>query len=176
MPKQVPFTAHVRVVPSRANGKRFEYIRDLQKIATQVFSELEKDMDLALAAPGGGQHQSFNGGGSGWGGMTNGTGIKPQIGQSPAQLMITGFLSSDDKNNPVHQNKPVIHTGTFEEGVGGNQGWSSNPTTVADAYVSSVKTKLETALTAVLGSSADWNVFSIDVAGIKYGNRGYHFP
>lgn len=174
MPKFVPFTAHVRVVPNRGFGKRFENIRDLQKIATQVYSELEADTDLALANPGGGQHQSFKGLG-GWSGTTNATAVKPQIGESPAQLMITGFLSSTNNNNPVHPDKPVIHTGTYQEGVGGDHGWVANPTTTADGYATTLKTKIETAVNAILGAT-DWNIFRLDVAGVVYGDGGYHFP
>lgn len=175
MPKFIPFTAHVRVVPSRGNGKRFEYIRDLQKIATLVYTELDADADLSIASPGGGQHQSYRGL-SGWSGATNATAVKPQIGQNPAQLMITGFLSSTDNNEPVHPNKPVLHTGSYQEGVGGDHGWSANPTSTADGYATSLKTKVDAAVNAVLGGSADWNIFRLDVAGIIYGDGGYHFP
>lgn len=174
MAKFIPFTVHVRVVPDRGFGKRFENIRDLQKIATQVYSELDSDADLEIASPGGGQHQSFKGLG-GWSGATNAMAAKPQIGESPAQLMIAGFLSSTDNNNPVHPDKPVIHTGDYQEGVGGGHGWTANPTTAADGYATTIKGKVETAVTAILGS-ADWNVFRIDVAGIVYGDGGYHFP
>lgn len=174
MSKFMPFTAHIRVVPSRGTGKRFESIRDLQKIATQVYDELENTNDLAIASPGGGQHQSFRGN-SGLSGATNGTAVKPQIGENPAQLMITGFLTSTDKNYPVHDRKPVIHAGSYQTGIGGGYGWVTNPTTTADDYVKTIKTKLETAVDEVLGSD-DWNIFRIDVAGIVYGDGGYHFP
>lgn len=174
MPKQVPFTAHIRVVPNRANGKRFEYIRDLQKIATQVYSELEEDTELALATPGGGQYQSYHGSG-GWGGATNGMAVKPQIGQNPAQLMVTGYIEADTANIPPVPNKMLIHTGTVDTGYGGSAPWSTNPTTATDDLAKSIKTKLETAVTAVLGSS-DWNVYKIDVSGVMYGHGGYHFP
>lgn len=174
MPKQVPFTAHVRVVPNRANGKRFEYVRDLQKIATQVYSELEADAELALAAPGGGQHQSYHGSG-GWSGATNAMAVKPQIGQFPAQLMITGYIETDTPNTPPVPNKTIIHTGTADTGYGGSAPWSVNPVTATDTLAKSLKTKLDVAVNAVLGSS-DWDVYKIDVAGVMYGHGGYHFP
>lgn len=170
----VPFTAHVRVVPAR--GKRFEYIRDLQKIATRVYDELVDDSTISIATPGGGQHQSFSGHRhGGLSGMTDGLAVKPQIGQTPAQIQITGFLDSSDDNAPVHPDKQLLHTGNSESGVGGGHGWLTNPNAEVDTYVSSVKTSLETALTTVLGST-DWNVFRIDIAGVVYGDRGYHFP
>lgn len=170
----IPFTAHVRVVPAR--GKRFEYIRDLQKIAARVYEELVVDTDLSLAAPGGGQHMSYSGvQRSGMGGMVDGMAIKPQIGQTPAQLQITGFLTTTDKVVPVHPDAQRISGNELYEGQLGNHGWLANPTTTVDAYATTLKSKFETALTTVLGAT-DWNVFRIDVAGVVYGDRGHTFP
>lgn len=177
MSKHVPFTAYIRVVPSRGTGKRLEYWRDLQKIAKFVYDNLEDDSDLTLAKPGGGQHISFSGVGSGgWGGLANGTAIKPQIGESPAQLMITGFYSLSSSTSPVHPDKPVLHTGSYETGVGGAHGWSANPTSSLDTDAKNLKSKIESAVTSVSVTVPDWYVYRLDIAGVIYGDRGFHFP
>ncbi len=174
MSKQVPFTAHIRVVPRR--GKRFEYIRDLQKISARVYDELSEDTDLSLATPGGGQHQSLSGvGGGGWSGYSAGTAIKPQIGQSPAQLQITGFIVSSSNNAQLHPNMAVISGGEHQSGPAGAHGWSANPTTELNSLAAELKGKLEDAVDAVLGDS-DWSVFRIDIGGVTFGDRGYTFP
>jgi len=173
---QVPFTAHIRVVPSRGTGKRFEYIRSMQKIAIEVYSQLENDSDLNLAWPGGGQFNSLKSASSG---IKSGTAIKPQIGENPAQLMITGFLTSSGTNAPTHPDKAIIHSGTYQEGYGGSHGWSANPASATDTYASTLKTKINAAVTSasnVLTFSADWNIFKLEVAGVVYGDKGYTFP
>lgn len=174
MTKYVPFVAHIRVVPIR--GKRFEYVRDLQKIGVRVYDELITDSDLTLATPGGGQHASYGGtNGAGWGGYAGGLAVKPQMGQIPAQLEITGFIASSAANDPVHPDTQLFHTGSAQEGQTGNHGWDANPTSALSTLATSIKTKIETAVTAVLGST-DWNVFRLDVAGVVFGDKGYHFP
>lgn len=172
MTKQVPFTAHIRISPSRTDRKRFEYIRDLQKIATEVYAELKTDVDLSLAFPGGGQHQSITGIG-GYSGQTNGTAVKPQIGDSPAQLMITGFLLVNSNNIPAHPDKQLIHSGNALSGYNGSHLWDSIPASSTDSYASLIKTKIESAISSTVYTGS---VYRLEVAGTLYGNRGIHFP
>ncbi len=174
MPKFIPFTAHVRIVPDRGSGRKFDYVRDMQKIATRVYEQLVDDTDLAIATPGGGQQQSLSGDG-GQSGLSYGTAVKPQIGNYPAQLMITGYLLDNGSTAQAHPDKPVIHTGEYLEGAGGSHGWKSNPATVVDGYAIVLKSKIESAVAAVLGAT-DWSVHRLEVSGVIYGDRGHHFP
>jgi hypothetical protein len=171
---QIPFTIHIRVVPAR--GKRFTYIRDLQKIAVDVFDELLNVSALNLAAPGGGQHKSYGGtGGGGLSGYADGFAIKPQIGEVPAQLQITGFYNDSAVPQQAHPNKQVLHTGTAQTGPAGGHTWLANPQSVTDTNAAAIKGLFETAMTTVLGAT-DWNVFRLEVSGTVYGDRGLHFP
>lgn len=174
MTKFVPFTVHVRVVPVR--GKRLEYVRDLQKLSTKVYEELLLDSDLKIATPGGGQ--SVSSGGTDGGGLSNyaaGTAIKPQIGQNPAQLQITGFITSTSANGQLHPDETTIHCGASVSGAGGAHGWQAGPNAEVDTLAKSLKTKFNNAITSAIGTG-DWNVFRIDLAGVVYGDRGYSFP
>lgn len=166
---QIPFTIHIRVVPAR--GKRFVYVRDLQKIAVNIFDELADDTALNLAAPGGGQHRMYGG----FTGYADGFAIKPQIGQAPAQLQITGFYDDAAVPAQAHPDTQVLHTGTAGTGPMGGHLWSVNPRTATDNNAAAIKTLFETAATAVLGTS-DWNVFRLEVSGTVYGDRSVHFP
>lgn len=175
MSRWVPFTAHIRVVPAR--GTRTTYIRDLQKIASNVYDEIVTDTDLSIASPGGGQQRSYSGYQSGGlGTMVDGMAIKPQMGQTPAQLHIAGFITSTAKNAIPVTEATVFHAGETVTGYRGNHHWDSLPTTATNTLVTEIKDKLDTAMTSVLGASADWKVFRIEVAGVMYGDRGMHFP
>ncbi len=171
---QIPFTIHIRVVPSR--GKRFVYIRDLQKIGVDIYDELASVTQLNLAQPGGGQHKSYGGtAGGGLSGYAEGFAVKPQIGQAPAQLQITGFYDDSAVPAQAHPDKQVLHTGTAETGPAGGHTWLANPRTATDANASAIKGLFETAAIAVLGAT-DWNIFRLEVSGTVYGDRGLHFP
>lgn len=171
---QIPFTIHIRVVPAR--GKRFEYVRDLQKIGVDIFDEVSTETSLNLAAPGGGQHRMYGGtSGGGLSGYADGFAVKPQIGQTPAQLQITGFFDDSLVPAQAHPNKQVLHTGTAQTGPAGGHTWLANPRTATDTNAAAIKGLFETAATAVLGAS-DWNVFRLEVSGTVYGDRGLHFP
>lgn len=174
MSRWVPFTAHMRVVPER--GSRTTHVRSLQKIASDVYDELVVDTDLSLATPGGGQHKSYGPQLGGMGGMVAGTAVKPQMGQTPAQLQLTGFITTSTDNDPPVPDATVIHAGETMTGYKGNHHWDSLPESGTNTLVTAIRTKLETALTAALGGSADWKVFRIEVAGVVYGDRGQHFP
>ncbi len=106
----IPFTAHIKVLPF--NGKRFETIRDLQKISEMVYNGIVNTASVNVATPGGGQHRNYTGTeAGGLSGYVNGCAVKPQFGQTPAQLMITGFYEVSSKNLPTYSDKEVLHTG-----------------------------------------------------------------
>lgn len=180
MPRWVPFTADIRIVPDRGSGliktKRFETWRDMQKIGALIFEGLEVSTILNIAEPGGGQHGSGGGQGrSGLSGMTRGTGVKPQMGEVPAQASISGFYDANDLNVQPHPEKQLIHAGEVVTGPG-SAPWLNNPATATDSGVSGLKNELETRIAANLPSGVTFEIWRIDYSGVVYGDKGYHFP
>lgn len=177
MAKQVPFTVHIRVVPDRGTGKRFEYLRDLQKLAVLAYEALTNVSGVQVATPGGGATQSlgdYNSRG-GLGGFANATACKPQIGAAPAQLMITGFYESSTPNTPTHADIQRISGGEVYTGPVAHSN-TEGPAAGVNTEVSALKSGIEQALVATLPEGATYEVFRIDYAGVVYGDKGYHFP
>lgn len=175
MAKQVPFTLHVRVVPARP-GKRFEYIRDLQKISQLVYDSVSAINGVQVAIPGGGQAQSF--GATSLGGFSNyvnGCAVKPQFGENPAQLMLAGFYESNGSNAQPYSDKTVISGGSEQEGPGAHA-YDDTPTSTIDNEVKTLKEAFETAITAALPDGVEYSIFRIEYSGIVYGQKGFHFP
>ena len=180
MTKWVPFTAHIRIEPRYGStvfkNKRFEYWRDMQKLAVFAYEELIKETSLNIANPGGGQQTSRSGfENGGVGGMTPGTAVKPQIGQSPAQLMITGFQISTAQNIQPYPEYMVFSGGEILEGPGAHS-WDSIPVKTINDEVAELKATLISALTTGFPPGTVFSVFRIDYSGIVYGDRGYTFP
>jgi hypothetical protein len=172
---------HVRIVPSQGSGqlksKRFENWRDMQKIANLMYESLESISSISVAEPGGGQHQSFGGTGrSGMSGLTRGMAVKPQIGETPAQTQITGFWDSTAKNDQPHPEHQRISGGEIFTGPATAIPWSQNPTTAVDGMVQDLKNAVEAAFGTDLPSGITFSIFRIDISGVIYGDRGYHFP
>src|SRR5688572_318816 len=119
----VPFTVHIKIFPDRP-GKRFEYVRELQRIATLMYDALDGLTELNLAQPGGGQQQSINR----FSGLTNGMAVKPQFGNTPPQVQITGFFEVSSANAQPHHDKQLLHTGSSQSGPAGGHTWQANPT------------------------------------------------
>ena len=169
--KWVPFTVHIKISPVYS-GKKFEKWRDMQKIANSVYEALESIVPdtINIALPGGGQHSSSNG----MSGLTNGMAVKPQFGETPAQLQITGFYKSTNKNTQPHPELNRIHAG--DNVTGQNQhSWESNPVSIQNSEVIALKSALETAIDNAL-PDLNYKIFRIDYSGVIYGDRGYHFP
>jgi hypothetical protein len=177
MSKQVPFTVHIRVVPDRANGKRFEYIRDLQKLAVLAYEVITNISGVQAATPGGSVTQSmgdYNRRG-GLGGFANAAACKPQIGAAPAQLMLTGFYEVSGNNTPTHAEIKRFSGGEIYEGSVAHSN-TAGPTSTINTEVRALKTAIEAALASGLPDGAVYEVFRLDYAGVIYGDKGYHFP
>jgi hypothetical protein len=148
----------------------------MQKIATLIYQGIENEATITPAIPGGGQHLSNAGfSGGGMGGMVQGMAVKPQIGEAPAQAMLTGFYDSSEPNAQPHPEKMLISGNEVWEGPGAS-GWNANPETNVDTEVAALKTALEAAITAVLPGGVEFQIFRIDYSGVVYGDKGYHFP
>jgi len=180
MPRLVPFTLHIKIVPDHGSGilksKRLEYVRDMQKIASLMYKSVSNIAGIQLAQPGGGQHASYYGGDHNNSGMVSGMAVKPQFGETPAQVMITGF--ANDSGSANVQNYVEIQR------ISGNEVYTGyapsraeyNPTSNLDDLVSDLKDLVTNALAADLPSGIVYDIFRIEMSGVIYGDRGYHFP
>lgn len=172
--KWVPFTIHFKIIPANPD-KRFEHWRDMQKLANAIYDACLTISDTTInwASPGGGQHSSRGGtDNAGFGGLTYGAAVKPQIGQSPAQAMLSGFYNVNANNAQPHPVSEKIAGGEVREG-NINTPWSSNPTSSINTEVSNLLTTINNALNT---ESVAASVFRLDYSGVVYGDRGYHFP
>lgn len=178
MSLKVPFVAHFRIIPNR--GKRFETVRSLQRAARLIYgghdgaSGLLGVSAIAVALPGGGQVSGFNG--HDMTDYTAGCAVKPQFGQTPAQLMIAGFyLVTDAKNDQPWADQTVTHAGEYFTGAGGANAARTVPTATTIAQMKALKTSLDQVINAELPGEGI-TVFRVDYSGIVWGDRGFHFP
>lgn len=175
--KWVPFTVHVKITPANPD-KRFEHIRDMQKIASMAYEGLEALVPsvLSIATPGGGQHTSIGGmQDGGLGGMTPGLAVKPQFGETPAQMSITGFYNTANANVQPQPAATRISGGEIFES-GASQAWNSGPNAIIDTQAAALKSALDAAIGAALPSAVDYKIFRLDYCNVIYGDRGHHFP
>jgi hypothetical protein len=153
--KFVPFTAFAKVVPSHKQGKRGVYVRDLQKIASFIETDLAATELFTLANP---------------------VAFTPQIGQNPARVTIYGFIDIDRRispNAPPTSFPHVIHSGTdpgegtavYAGPTGGSTSWGQDVKTRIDEEVFWLKSNLEAA--------SEWlnDIFYIEYNGVKYGSE-----
>lgn len=173
----VPFTAHIRIVPDHGSGvlnsKKFENWRSMQRIAVDMYNALISNSSFNLAIPGGGQQTSrsqFNLGGNSW--AAGGFAVKPQIGQAPAQVMITGFYDVDSSNAQIYQEQQIISGNEIYTGAA-KASATHNPTT--DAGVKALRNAIDAEFEAAL-NNVIYSIFRIEYSGVIYGDRGYHFP
>lgn len=175
--KWVPFTVHVKIIPENP-GKRFELVRDMQKIASMAYEGLQPLVPsiLSLAAPGGGQHTSIGGmQNGGLGGMTPGFAVKPQFGETPAQLMITGFYNTSNANVQPQPTATRISGNEIYESSA-SQAWIGGPNSIIDTQAEDLINSLETSLDSSLPNSVGYSIFRLDYSNVIYGDRGRHFP
>lgn len=173
--KWTPFTAHISVTPIQ--GKRFVYVRSLQKLAVEFYDALSLESDLNISAPGGGQYDSTTGfSNSAMSQMAYGSAIKPQFGDYPAQLMITGFYNSSSENVATNEEINILSANQS------NFGSLSAPyINIPKTYINNEVKALKTILDSVIASPnlplfANAKVHRLDYSGIIFGSRGFHFP
>jgi hypothetical protein len=172
----IPFTAQIKVVPE-AHGKRFEYIRSMQKWAYLLAEDLNANPILNLADGGGGQHYNIgNGGNIGNSALVKGLAVKPQIGDTPAQFVAVGFYDNESiTNQESHPSVMRISGGEVYEGNVSAPA-DNNPNSWVDAGVRDLKSIIDAAIAASLPTSYQAKLFRLEYAGVVYGDRGYHFP
>ena len=173
--KWTPFTAHIKVTP--AEGKRFVYIRSLQKYAAEAYQSLLNNSDINIATPGGGAHSSVTGyEQSAISQLVYGTAVKPQFGNFPAQLMITGFYKNTNPNASAYEEISIFSANENNNGpLSAPQ--VNMPSTAVNSEVKALKAIIDAAIAfPKLPHSANAKTYRIDYNGIIFGDRGYHFP
>lgn len=156
--KHVPFRVYAKITPSHVTGKRMVYMRDGQKIASFIETDL-KASGFNIAEP---------------------VAFTNQIGQNPARVTIIGFWPIDRTVSPntspttaVH----LIHSGTdpgektavMSASVGGSTSWGQDVLDRVDDEALVLKKALET-------SSDLLDVYFMDYNGVKYGNGHRSWP
>ncbi len=196
--KFVPFTVHVRVVPVRP-GKRFEYLKDLAKLAVLVQDQFDilagaegtggpgntdatwgtegTPAGLNVATPGGGQNVELGDATrrGGLGSFAQGTAATVQMGATAAQLMITGFYDSNSPNIQPYADIQRISGGTIYTGSAANTN-NAIPVPTITAEVKALHTLLKTIITKALPPGTEFQLFRLDYSGIIFGDRGFTFP
>jgi len=198
MANQVPFTAHIKVVPHRGQATdttgpgykeqgavrrsaRADFVRDLQRLATLVYSELEANEPdrITLPKPGGGQFRMFGS----YSTLQYGAAAKPQIGNQPSLLMIEGFFTAPEASHAAlvqpFARMPVIHGGSYFAGQNGQWAWdpSGLPNTDVEAEVIELKQLIEAAISAVSDESGHaLGLFRLQYKSATWGDGGHHFP
>ncbi len=172
----VPFTAFIKIVPSLANGKRFEIIRSAQKLSIALFEEISNNDGgkFQLSSPSGGQQNSQTNGAA-LSSFANGTAYKPQFGQSPAQLTLSGFYKSEAKN--VYTQSDVMRFSGNEQYTG--QGSHLNevmPTNTVASEVLDILTILRNSCDDAFPAAVPYSVFRLEYNGLVFGDRGLTFP
>ena len=174
MSYKIPFTAYLKVTPDRANGKRFEYVRGLQKAGYDVYAALDTDAvkssGIYIANPGGGQFSNSNR----FSNIGPGAAVTPQFGEKPSILTITGFYAISTDTIPYAE-RQVVNCNEWKTGINGGSDWAVNPVSSISSEVSALKTAILDAIT-LYGLSYTVEMFRLEYKGIKFGDRGYHFP
>jgi hypothetical protein len=151
------FTVFSRVDP--IEGKRFEIIRDIEKIANRV----EDDLRNMILGSFGAQIE-----------IPGPVMFTPQFGQKPTRLTITGFMLSDKPVRSPLTDKQVDFQNQIITGpstTGGNIRDGVNPTADQDDDVKILKSALETASPDLAG-----RIYRIELNGVAYGLDARSFP
>jgi hypothetical protein len=151
------FTVFARVEPHLGFGRRFDMVRDLEKIANRVEEALKDSsgsfgVDICVPGP---------------------VMFTHQFGQKPARLTITGFMQSDKPVRSPVTDRTIDHDNAVQTGpsaTGGNLRDGTAPTADEDADVKLLKQTLEAM------SSDLQNIFRIELNGVLYGENGRSFP
>lgn len=150
--KFIPFTAFLRITPIR--GKRFEIVRDMEKIANNVEAVLDD-------ACGGSESVPFD--------FAKPVAFTPQFGDKTARLTLHGHTCPryEFTKTPVG-----LQTVDSDEGIkiGYGTGNASNriPDTQLDSLAREFKSLIESATGLVM--------YRLELAGFIYGDKGVAFP
>lgn len=176
-PNQIPFTVRAKIVPERGLGKRMEIQRSRERIAALIYTNLLSSFTSGnIATPGGNATWSYGNDVSSFANTVNIVAVKPQFGNQPDMVTITGFYNptgSPDTVPPYPTVTRILANTRMTGGASGAPGWSDSykPTAANSAQVKALKLALETAIV-----DAVVTIITIEYNGVKYGQNGYHFP
>ncbi len=160
----IPFTAHIRIIPNHATGKRWSLWRNLEKIALNIELDLVA-AGLNIATP---------------------VAFTPQVGDFGARLTVVGFLersqlqgtAGDDRSPvPPTTNIDLIHSGVdVGEATGlidGNRGGSLSEAQDPIAEVRDEAVMVRDLLDASSDLFELEDVVYVEYNGVKYGLKKY---
>jgi hypothetical protein len=168
VPKYVPFTIFVRVIP--INGSRFERVRDREELGNRV----EDGLTTLETASTGSCPFYFN------------TPVKstPQFGDITARLTVEGHMLRDELakrfvgreriGDEVEENL-VINTSEYVEGPGALNAQKEPDSTLDDA-VAELKSDVEGILPSFGTLPSELEIFRIEIGHQIYGAGGRTFP
>lgn len=148
----VPFTAFLRITPIR--GKRSESIRDMQKIAADVETEIDDLCGVTDAV-------AFD--------FAKPVAYTPAFGDTPARLTIHGHACARTTftKTPVGLQN-VVSDGRKQTGYGAGNAINRIPDSTLNTTAKEIKDSLENA--------TGLTVYRLEVAGYIYGISGTSFP
>lgn len=153
----VPFTAFVKITPIR--GKRFETIRDCERIAQEV------EDDIATLC-GSTELIAFD--------YAKPIAYTPAFGDKTARLTITGNACALAAFTSTPVGKQNVDSDNKEQtGVGAGNASNRVPDAQTDALCKSLKVAIESAISGVVGAGS---IYRLEIAGYIYGVSGTSFP
>lgn len=174
------FSAYFRVIPTSNSGtvrrKRAEQIRELQKVAAVVYAAVQSVDRITLTIPGGGQYTAA----SLFSNLENGAAVKPQFGDVPAQVVLTGIFSEspvDSEDSTTYPSRGIINTNELVTGQSAGLQLAGPSSTVLSNVVE-LRGLIDAAI-AEYELLPDWvqlTWYKLDYKGIIFGHKGIHFP
>lgn len=171
-----PFTT-VRADSTQVPKKRFEGIRELQRIATEMYSALVNNSTITLAEPGGGQEKRIDDlSKKSFSSLSEGLAVKPGFGEGPAIATITGFhrpTASSAAYNPYNE-KMIFCAGATVTGPS-NTLKTGAPTAQMSTDLAELIASVKSEFSA-LPSNVEYSIFKVEYCGVAFGHTGIHLP
>lgn len=176
MSKSVPFVANIKIIPDRPS-KRQELFQSLSKISSLIYDALLSESSINMATPGGGVSPSFGDINHryAFGNYSNGLAVKPQIGDTPAQLVINGFYTSSSDNDQIWPTHQVISGGRTFTGYSSNSAVTV-PSTTFNAEVKIFHDLLDTIVNTSIPDGVSYEIYRLEYSGIVFGEKGFSYP
>ena len=152
----VQFKAFVRIVP--LEGKRFETIRDMERIADRVEDAIRSFLSVPVDEP--------------LISIATPVAFTPQFGDKTARLTITGYVQEAALLRADRTDATLDHDNQVMSGqLGGPNMARTVPVADVETAVKSLKALLEAASLDVVG-----HIYKMEYGGCVYGEGGRSFP
>lgn len=180
-----PFTLYVELMPfttvrtddTVVPTRRFETVRELQRIASEMYSALSEEDAVTLAQPGGGQEKRLTDmSAPGFSSISDGFSVKPGFGEQPPLAVITGFHRPTGSTKPYnpHQEKMIFHAGRAVSGPGSSL-HVANPVTATYTDAAELLEQVDTAFGS-MPASVEYAIYRLEYCGVIFGHGGIHLP